>query len=169
MKATFRTTVLTSGLLLALATMAQDNAAPAAPNTPPTAVGQKPGTVARTTAPSATPRVNDGFHGINIGMLIKRANLTPEQTQKLKDLNTDYYKMHRDIPADMPLEERKAKVTSMMAEREAKVLAVLTPDQQKQYAEANAEMEARRKALANGTQLSPAAAPSKEVKPELKK
>jgi Spy/CpxP family protein refolding chaperone len=149
-----RSTLIVGGLLVSMAAAAQS-----APATPSPKADPK-GTVVPRAPMSATPRVNDGFRGINIGVLIKRVGITTEQTQQVKELNGAYYKQHRDIPAEMPLEERKAQVTKMMAERETKLNAILTPEQQKQYAALNAEMEAKRIEFEKKAAAAPSPAPS---------
>lgn len=153
-----RKSLIAASVLLASASFAQETA-PA----PDKAVSPAP---ART-APAAhgstqMARVNDGFQGINIGMLIKRCGLSTEQTQLVKDLNADSYREYRTLPQDLPIEERKAKVKTMMAERETKLSAILTPDQQKQYATAQAEMDARRQAFDKAQPTAPAVAPEKK-------
>ncbi|MBK9759009.1 MAG: hypothetical protein IPO90_03290 [Flavobacteriales bacterium] len=123
MKLAIRIAAITGGIMLATASIAQDQV-----------IGSpKPAPTAATSA--VAPRINDGFKGINIGLLIKRVEISTEQTQQVKDLNSNYYKAHNAMAADMPLEERKAKVISMMAEREVELKKILTPEQQVKYAE----------------------------------
>ncbi len=126
MTSILRLAAITGSLMLATASIAQTTT-------------DTPATTAPTKKVSATaPRIQDGFAGINLGMLIKMVGITPEQTEKLKALNSEYYKLHNAMPADMPMEERKAQVVTMMAERETKLIAELTPEQVTKYNEAKA-------------------------------
>lgn len=115
--------------LLWTAVQAQDKAAPVAP-VKPTQAKEAPSP--RTAVP---PPIADGFRPINLGMLMKQLGLTPEQTDKAKELNASYQKMHTALPADMPMLERTAKVKSMMQERDVALKAILTPAQATQYSE----------------------------------
>ncbi len=115
--------------LLWTAAQAQDKQVPAAP-VKPTQTKEAP--VARTAVP---PPIADGFRPINLGMLMKQLALTPEQTAQAKELNAKYQKMHTEMPADMPMMERTAKVKSMMQERDVALKALLTPAQATQYSE----------------------------------
>jgi hypothetical protein len=126
MKLTVRSAAISGFLMLATAGIAQDKTTAPAP-------AKMEATPAR--AGAAAPRVNDGFRGINLGMLIKQVGITPDQTTQLKELNAKYYQMHNTMGAEMPLEERKAKVVSMMADREAELKKVLTAEQLTKYAE----------------------------------
>jgi hypothetical protein len=109
----------------------------------------KPTTPAQTTPVAAPPhdvaqpatvpaqatraRVADGWRGIPLGMMVKQVALTPEQTQKGKELNAKYMKDYQALDANMPLEERKVKVKEMMDAREVEVKAMLTPEQLEKY------------------------------------
>ena len=146
MKLTIRLAAITGGIMLATASIAQDQVI----ETP------KPTPAATTSA--VAPRINDGFKGINIGMLIKRVGISTEQTQQVKDLNSNYYKAHNALAADMPLEDRKAKVTSMMAEREVELKKILTPEQQGKYADMSVAPNAMEKPVGG---VVPAPSPKK--------
>lgn len=66
-------------------------------------------------------------------MMVKQVGLTPEQTQKGKELNAKYMKDYQALDANMPLEDRKVKVKAMMDAREEEVKAMLTPEQMEKY------------------------------------
>lgn len=89
---------------------------------------------ATTPAPAVKPRVADGWRGLPLGMIVKQVGLTPEQTQKGKELNAKYMKEYQSLDANMPLEDRKVKVKAMMDARETELKAMLTPEQQVKYA-----------------------------------
>ena len=84
-------------------------------------------------AQPARARVADGWRGIPLGMMVKQVALTPEQTQKGKELNAKYMKDYQALDANMPLEDRKVKVKEMMDAREVEVKAMLTPEQLEKY------------------------------------
>lgn len=89
--------------------------------------------------PAAAPgqptraRVADGWRGMPLGMMVKQVGLTPEQTQKGKELNSKYMKDYQALDANMPIENRKEKVKGMMDAREVEVKAMLTPEQLVKY------------------------------------
>jgi len=104
--------------------------APAAPQAAPTKDVVQPATAP---ASAARPRVADGWRGMPLGMMVKQVGLTPEQTQKGKELNSKYMKQYQALDTNMPLEERKVKVKEMMDAREVEVRALLTPEQLVKY------------------------------------
>ncbi|MBP7513283.1 MAG: hypothetical protein KA791_01975 [Flavobacteriales bacterium] len=129
MKTLARIAAFSGTLLIGGLAFGQDKPAPAA--TPEPAKE----TVAPAAAPAAPvkPRVHDGWRGIPLGMIVKQVGLTPEQTQKGKELNAKYMKDYQALDANMPLEERKVKVKEMMDAREVEVKAMLTPEQLEKY------------------------------------
>lgn len=134
MKTIVRIAALSGTLLVGGITFGQDTqpTTPAAPATQ--AVPAKDG-VQSATAPAqpARARVADGWRGIPLGMMVKQVGLTPEQTQKGKELNAKYMKDYQALDANMPLEDRKVKVKEMMDAREVEVKAMLTPEQLEKY------------------------------------
>ncbi len=136
MKTIVRIAALSGTLFVGGLAYAQETApAPAtlaAPAAEPAKQTAKPTTAVPATA--AQPRPADGWRGIPLGMLIKQVGLTPEQTEQGKVLNAKYMKLYQGLDANMPLEERKVKVKELMDQREVELNAILTPEQQKQYA-----------------------------------
>ena len=134
MKTIVRIAAISGTLFIGGLAYGQDKAAPAAPAAPaqPAKETVAPAT-ATTPTPAMKPRVADGWRGIALGMLVKQVGLTPEQTQKGKELNAKYMKDYQALDANMPLEDRKVKVKAMMDTREEEVKAMLTPEQQEKY------------------------------------
>jgi hypothetical protein len=117
--AAFSGTLLVGGIAFGQDTKTVAPAAPATQAVPATA--------------PARARVADGWRGIPLGMMVKQVGLTPEQTQKGKELNAKYMKDYQALDANMPLEDRKVKVKAMMDTRETEVKAMLTPEQLVKY------------------------------------
>lgn len=125
MKTIIRIAAISGSLFIGGLAHGQDKTAPAAPTT----MKQS----ATAPAPAVKPRVADGWRGLPLGMLIKQVGLTPEQTQKGKELNAKYMKDYQALDANMPLEDRKVKVKAMMDAREEELKAILTPEQTEKY------------------------------------
>jgi hypothetical protein len=136
-----RTGALALSTVLASLTFAQDKATTA----------PRPTLDAREQAAMQKP-VPDGFQPMNLGMLIKQLGLTPEQQEEAKQLNARYLKMHRSLPENMPMDDRKMKVKSMMEERDAAFKAFLNKEQVDQYGKL---------VTPTGAKVSPTAEPKK--------
>lgn len=124
MKTIVRTAALSAALLVTGLAAAQETA-PVAPATNPSQAAQP--------VPATRSRVLDGWRSIPLGMLIKQLALTPEQTQKGKDLNSRYLKAYQALAADMPIGERKAQVAQLMSTRENELKAMFTAEQLEKY------------------------------------
>lgn len=165
MKTIVRIAAISGTLFIGGLVHGQDKAAPAAPAT------IKESATTATPAPAVKPRVADGWRGLPLGMLIKQVGLTPEQTQKGKELNAKYMKDYQALDANMPLEDRKAKVKAMMDAREEELKAILTPEQTEKYKNMrtpSGEMRGEMKPADPKVQAKPAmskeAAPAQEKK-----
>jgi hypothetical protein len=171
MKTIVRIAALSGTLFLGGLAHGQETAPTPATKPAPAAAPAKqtvqPGAIPAT---AAQARPADGWHGIPLGMLIKQVGLTPEQTQQGKELNAKYMKLYQGLDANMPLEERKVKVKGLMDQREVELKAILTPEQQKQYASMqmpNGQMNKEMQAPADGKMqpkpaTTPAPAPEKK-------
>ncbi len=131
MKTLARIAAFSGTLLIGGLAFGQDKPAPAA--TPEPAKEAAAPAAGAPAAAAAKPRVQDGWRGIPLGMMVKQVGLTTEQTQKGKELNAKYMKDYQALDANMPLEERKVKVKEMMDAREVEVKAMLTPEQLEKY------------------------------------
>ncbi len=131
MKTIVRIAALSGTLLVGGIAFGQDTKT--APPAPATQAVPGKDVVQPATAPATRPRVADGWRGIPLGMMVKQVGLTPEQTQKGKELNAKYMKDYQALDANMPLEDRKVKVKAMMDAREEEVKAMLTPEQMEKY------------------------------------
>ena len=130
---------------------AGDNVVAPAKKEVPTKGAVRPSLDARQQALVEKP-ITDGFQPMNLGMLIKQLGLSPKQQEETRDLNARYLKMHRSLPENMPLEDRKLKVKSMMEERDMAFKAFLDKGQVEQYDQL---------LTPSGTKVSPTAAPKK--------
>ncbi len=122
-------------------------------------------------APPATavkPRPADGWQSIPLGMLIKQVELTPEQAELGKQLNSKYMKSYQGLGQTMAMEERTVKVKELMDAREKELVAILTPEQQEKYGSMrapNGEVKGDKKVPADSkTAPIPAPAEKKAVK-----
>ncbi len=130
MKTIVRIAAISGTLLIGGLAYGQETV-PVAPATQPAPA--KEGVAPATATSPARARVADGWRGIPLGMMVKQVGLTPEQTQKGKELNAKYMKDYQALDANMPLEDRKIKVKSMMDAREIEVKGMLTPEQLEKY------------------------------------
>jgi len=119
MKTIIRISAMACGLFLAGATFAQDKAAPQQ---------QTPGTVRAPQDPT--------WQRMDLGKLNNVTKPTPEQMGKLKDIESKYEKMRRELPTSLTAEQRANEVKTLMVKRDAETMAVLTPEQKKQWDEA---------------------------------
>jgi hypothetical protein len=176
MKTIVRIAALSGTLLVGGIAFGQETK-PATPAQPATiaAPGKDIAQPATAVAPASRPRVADGWRGMPLGMMVKQVGLTPEQTQKGKELNAKYMKQYQALDANMPLEERKVKVKEMMDAREVEVKAMLTPEQQEKYKNMRApsgEMHGQGKPTLDGKEQArpmKEAAPAKEAAPKEEK
>ena len=127
MKNLIRTATLALATVVTTLAIAQDNTT--APKEQPAA---RPSLDAREQATMQKP-VADGFQPMNLGMLIKTLQLTPQQQEEAKQLNARYMKMHRSLPENMPMDKRLPKVKSLMEERDVAFKAFLTKEQVENY------------------------------------
>ena len=132
MKTIIRIAAMSGTLFLGGIALAQETA-PTAPAAAPSTPKDVTHPVSIAPQPATRARVADGWRGIPLGMMIKQVGLTPEQTQKGKELNAKYMKDYQALDANMPLEERKVKVKELMDAREVEVKALLTPEQLEKY------------------------------------
>ncbi len=137
MKNLIRTATLALAAVVSSFAVAQNTAQPEESVTPaaqerPAPAKARPTLDAREQAVMQKP-VADGFQPMNLGLLIKRLELTPQQQEEAKQLNARYMKMHRSLPENMPMDKRVPKVKSLMEERDVAFKAFLTKEQVETY------------------------------------
>jgi periplasmic protein CpxP/Spy len=103
--------------------------------------------VAQDTAPQGPPPGGGrgGPRGDQVEMLTKKLNLTPDQVTQVKAIDADAMKQAQAVRADTSLsqDDRRSKMMSIRQDSSSKIRAILTPDQQTQYDQMQAEMKAR--------------------------